>query len=405
MIVTVFCAPNDAENGWRTDLLEYGWHRAEQPGSLVRLVPTTPDAALPSHRYARPEPTLAWSPHPHTQDQYAGTNLPGAILEWLHRDPIDATLLVLDDFSAFRGNGSRSLTHLVVDEEVAPGQALGTPWDLHPAMAEANEKDAGAVKVQDPKRDPFGLGPGFGALRQIAVNPSIRLPRVTFPVLIHSRDLRKIAARWLELTVFLRVRCPAPHGRIPIAHQLAYTIAAAEYRIAHTSRALGISCQAEDPLSDDGPAPIATFRSAIESPRGEIVWDPLAYSPWTAVDPAQAKPGPGRDVLALLAEKIAFDEAGGELAFVLPRRREGVREARLLDQMLLEIPGQEDSLSLNASASAIWELCDDERTLAAITTELEASYEVAPGTLRDDVAATAESLREAGALDLVDVAR
>lgn len=399
MIVTVFCSPNNATNAWRADLLEHTWRAGEQPGALVRLAPTPPGATLPNHRHARVEPTLPWNPHPYTQDSYPGTNLPGALLEWLHREPIDATLLVLDDFSVFRSlalhepalhePGLQDHTTRVVVEEVAPGQAFGTPWDLHPAGALAEGEETG----------PFGLDPGFEPLRQIAVNHRIVLPRVTFPVVIHSRDLRKIAARWLELTTFLRIRYQAVHGRLAVAHQLAYTIAAAEYRIPHAPRVLGVDCQ-----DDDQQAPIATFRSAIESARGEVVWDPLVYPPWEAVEPERAKPGPGREVLALLTAKIAFDAAGGELAFVLPRRREGVREARLLDQMLLEIPGQEDSLSLNPSASAIWELCDDQRTLATIATELEGQYEMAAGSLRSDVTATAESLREAGALDLVDVA-
>ena len=136
-----------------------------------------------------------------------------------------------------------------------------------------------------------------------------------------------------------------------------------------------------------------------------MIWDPASWPAWTAVDPEAAEPGPGRQLLAQIAEKIAFDAAGGPLSRVRPRRREGVREARILDQMILDVPEQEGTVSLNSSSSMIWELVDDTRTVADIARDLEHRFEKAQGELSDDVETTLEGLRAAGALDLVPVAR
>ena len=109
-------------------------------------------------------------------------------------------------------------------------------------------------------------------------------------------------------------------------------------------------------------------------------------------------------MLALIQEFVGFREAGGLLQSLRPRRCAGVREARVLDEMILEVPGLEDSLTLNHSASAIWDLVDDRRSLAEIVRELEARFEQPAGALSSDVETAAEHLRGAGALELETVA-
>ncbi len=381
MILTVASTSTDAASQWRAELLEFSWRRVDQTGELVRLISSNPGAELPEHRQAHTVRTLPWNPHPYTRDPFAGYDLPASLLEWLYRRPVDATVLLVDSHSVFRAP---------VNDEVEAGQVIATPWDEHPTTLPFEAGDA----------SPFGLGKEFAYLAQVAVNRSLEPARVTWPLLAQGRDLLKIAARWLELTALIRQECEGLHGRSDVAHRIAYTIAAAEYGLVHETRPLGVTTDV-----DDGEAPIYDYRTPIETPRGEILWDPETWEPWTRVQPEEAKPGPGRDLLTLLEEKITLDEAGGDLAFLLPKRCDGVREARLLDQMLLDIPGQKDSLSLNASASAIWELCDDLRTVADISSELEREYGMDRGALRGDVEQTLESLRDAGALRLEQVSR
>jgi hypothetical protein len=68
--------------------------------------------------------------------------------------------------------------------------------------------------------------------------------------------------------------------------------------------------------------------------------------------------------------------------------------------MLLEIPGKPDPLSLNQSAAAIWQLCDDERTMADIADELGKKFEVPRETLCSDIELAINQLRSDGAIDL-----
>jgi hypothetical protein len=53
-------------------------------------------------------------------------------------------------------------------------------------------------------------------------------------------------------------------------------------------------------------------------------------------------------------------------------------------------------VSLNASARAIWELCDGTHTLDEICAELAAQADVAPDALRGDVTNTIDKFRELG---------
>jgi hypothetical protein len=68
--------------------------------------------------------------------------------------------------------------------------------------------------------------------------------------------------------------------------------------------------------------------------------------------------------------------------------------------MLLEIPEKPEPLSLNHSAAAIWQLCDDERTLADIAEVLADKYEVSRATLCSDIELAINQLRSDGAVDL-----
>jgi len=71
--------------------------------------------------------------------------------------------------------------------------------------------------------------------------------------------------------------------------------------------------------------------------------------------------------------------------------------------MFLEIPGRADTVSLNSSGAAIWEVCDGTRSLAEINQELETRFEMPAGSLRPDVEVVIKRLEVIGALRLESV--
>lgn len=205
MIYTVFVSADDVEEQKEAELIEYAWQRCGQAGELIRLVPSPPGATLPNHSLARAEQTLSWTKHPYIQDYYPGYNVPAALLEWLQRDAIDATILLLE---------SGSILRQAIDQEVEPGASMGHTWNTMPSGD-----------------GPFALSEKYTALRAWCVNRDLELPRVQLPLLIHSSDLLKICPRWLELIGLIRTVPDidtAPPGH-PL--KLALAIAAAEYRL------------------------------------------------------------------------------------------------------------------------------------------------------------------------------
>jgi hypothetical protein len=370
VIYTVFVTGVTDKDNWQADLLEFSWQQARQPGELVRLVAAPPSQALPMHGLARVVRTRPWSPHPYIPDQFDGYNYPASLLEWVIRERIDATLLVLD---------GQSILLESAGEDIEPGQALANTWRELPSGGDG----------------PFSLPEAYDTLRAFCVNRKLKLPRAQFPLLIHSRDLKKIAARWLEMTGIIRRHVKAQIGWSVDPGKLAYSIAAAEYRLPHKTRKLAL--RTRDRKTDKA---ILSYREAVESAKGKIVWDSETYTAWESCAPEAAKAGAGREFLAFLQEYISLRESFGHLRLRRPRRCIGVREARILDRMLLEIPGRPEPLSLNSSAAAIWDLCDDQRSMIDIAKELEKKFSVPPEALCPDVEAAINQLHSEGAVDL-----
>jgi len=371
MIFTVFAAASGPAGDWRAQLLEYSWRRLEQPGELVRLAPPLPGEEPPTHRAARVVPTLAWNPHPYTSDSYSGYETPAAVLEWLFREQVDGTVVLLAPHSV--------LQHPIRDE-TTPGKARAMAWDEMPSGD-----------------GPFGLDGSLRFLECYCVNRTLPLPRVRMPLVIHTSDLRKLAARWLELVAIIRSEYQGAHGRLGDADRVAYAIAAAEYRVEHEIVAL------ESGTEDTRQAPVIDYSKPVESPRGEIVWDEQVYDPWSDVFPEKARPGNGREFLALLNELVTRLHSGADMDVTRAARRHGVREARILDDLHIEVPGSTEPIALNQSAAAIWELCDGKRTLSEIVGELASRYDAPRETLMAAVEATTKELQSAGALELEDL--
>jgi len=381
MIITVFVTTDSARDHWRAELLEHSWTKSGQAGELVRLVACPASAPLPMHGTARVVRTLPYDPHPYLPDHFPGYNLPAALLEWLVTEPVDASLLLLD------------LDCVLLQpflEQVAPGgaavsaavSALGNRWPQWPEG-----------------QGPFGLADDYLKLQEYCANGDLKPPRVQFPVLIHSADLRKMAARWLEWTGLIRSAVRLVPGPVPDAHKVAYTLAAAEYRIAHRSQKLAAVTSERK-----AGAAVLDYSLPVESAQGKIVFDPETYSAWSRPNVTQARAGAGREFLAYLDGYISQRESGALLTMRRPRRCYGVREARMPDRMLLEIPGAAEPLQLNASASAIWNLCDNSRSLADIVDVLKGQYDVPREVLCEDIDRIVIHLRSRGALELDIVA-
>ena len=370
MIYTVFCTAAGGDMNWQAELLEYSWSRVRQPGELVRLVATLPGHAAPGRRLARLVQTLSWSPHPYTGDAYPPYNKAAGLLEWLFEERVEGTVLLLDAPSVFRAP---------VPAEARRGQASARPWPDRPRGT-----------------GPFGLSADFEFLAAFCVDRTLELADVTLPVLIHAADLRKMAARWLELMSIIRAET-AGAGQAPLAHAeaIAYLIAAAEAGIQHRELDLCVGTEALH-----SPAPLLAYDRPVASAEGGLAWDPLAYRSWAPVQPERAPAGTGRELLSLLAEFIASREQGFELALQIPRRCEGVREGKILGSLFLEIPGRAETVSLNASGAAIWDTCDGARSFTEINRELEARFQMPTGSLRADVEIVIKRLERIGALRL-----
>jgi hypothetical protein len=374
VIYSVVSTTAEAQMQWQADLLEYSWGQVRQPGELVRLVAVGPGDPLPRHHHARVVETLKWCPHPYTGDFYPAYNTAGALLEWQTAEYVEGTILLIEPHCVFLSK---------VASEVEPGGAQGTPW------------------VGLPRGDgPFGLGAEFRFLEAVCVDRTLPLQPVSLPVLIHSDDLRRITARWLELTSIIRAETAAgPQGPRSDAHRIAYVIAAAEADVVHSvTDLLGGTTDARG-----AGFPLLDYSKPIVSAHGGVAWDLDSYRAWEAVDPAQAGSGAGKSFLALLGDYVTRRQTGGDLALLRPCRRRGVREGRILDRLFLDIPGRSDTMTLNASAAAIWELCDGSHSLAEVAYRLEERFGMPQGGVRADVQTVVERLRSIGALELKPV--
>ncbi len=378
MIYTVFSTTDTPYQQWQSELLAYSWKRVGQPGELVRLVAThDPDAVKPL-RHGRTVATQPWQVHPLSGDYFPPYNKPASLLEWLYTERPKGTILLIDPDCVFRAP---------VRQEVAEGRPAGQEWvDL-------------AISATDAC---FGLGPRFDFLAEYSTRSARRVPRVMIPTLVHSRDLMRIVARWLELTSLVRERVTDHRGSPPWeSDRLGYAIAAAEYGLEHEVGAYGI-CTDWSPESAAN-APIIHYCRPIVSQQDEILFAKGKYQPWQRVpSPSLAKHEYGRDLLALVNTFV--DELQGETIpevtrSTRPRSRPGVVQRRYGDEILLEAPWCSDSFQLNVSAHAIWSLCDGRHTVGQISDALQQAFACREEDLWDDLNETLLSFQGSGIVE------
>ncbi|MEM1181875.1 MAG: PqqD family protein [Acidobacteriota bacterium] len=309
MISTVFATSPNVRDGWRATILEASWRQVAQPGELLRLAAISPGAEPRSQNARILLSRLPHAPFPGSHQDARPYLLPAAVLEWLSGDTQAPTTVLLCDRS--------SLFRAAVDDEVAAGHVMASPWQGLPK----------------PGPGPFGLGEELDELRRVCAEPDLEVPAVTWPALIHSEDLLKLAPRWLELTGLLRANCREWAGWSRHSHRLAFAVALAEWELEVASRRLPVIRQ--------------------------------------------------------------------DNTLMQPRRSGGVREARVLDHTILDIPGQEGTVNLNSSSSSIWDLVDGSRSVVEIALALERQFDKPEGALRDDVEVVLAGLVDVGALDVV----
>jgi len=380
MFYTVFSTNDNPSMQWQSDLLEYSWKKVGQEGELVRLVATDDPNNLPRQKYARCVATQSWDVHPDTGDNYPIYNKPASLLEWAFRERPEGTVLLLDPDCVFRKPVTR---------RVAPGFPAAQAW------------------VDLPKRDadtqhPFGLPDGFAFLTEHCAKVDLRIDPVMIPKLIHTRDLRRICARWLELCGIVRDHYRNPQGEpVRESDMFAYLAACAEYDLQHDPISLGV-CTNWKP--EDAPdSPIIHYCQPIIGKDGAVQFSKYSYQPWQLVDTSvEPREDYGADLISIVNDCVH------ELTGVLrplskgdrPKRAEGIMEGRVLDNMLLERPEDGASLWMNGSGIAIWELCDGSLNVGEIGSKLSQEFDLAEEQLTPDIHAAVDRLREIGFLSV-----
>lgn len=380
MFYTVFSTNDNPKMQWQSDLLEHSWKRVGQEGALIRLVATNTPENLPSQKYAHCVSTTLWDVHPDTGDAYPIYNKPASLLEWVFREKPEGTVLFLDPDCVFRK---------AVTRRVAPGFPAAQAWvDLTTGTPSSDS--------------PFGLGGQFSFLTEHCTRVDSGIDPVMIPTLIHTRDLRKICARWLELCGVVRDHLRNAEGRkLWEADMFAYLAACTEYDLQHEPISLGICTNWN---SKDVPdAPIIHYCQAIAGKDGTPLFDKHDYVPWTRVDETiETQEDCGNEFIRIVNNYI--DDLEGIVrppaVTCQPAWRQGVMEGRVQDQMLLEIPAEEKSLWLNHSGKAIWELCDGSRKLEDIGLLLGKQYSVDQETIIPEIQATVGQLHAIGFLEL-----
>ncbi|MEL6817525.1 MAG: PqqD family protein [Pseudomonadota bacterium] len=380
MFYTVFSTDDRPYMQWQADLLEYTWKRVGQPGQLVRLVATNDPQNLPRQQYARCFATTPWNTHPRTGDNYPIYNKPASLLEWLYAEKPEGTVLFMDPDCVFR----RAVT-----QRVAPGSPVSQNWvDLHLLPAS--------------KTNPFGLSERFWFLHKHCADVELQGDAVMIPTLIHTSDLRKICARWLELCSFVREFYRYENGeRVWESDMFAYVVACAEYGIRHEKADLGICTNWDAETMPD--SPIIHYCQSIHDLNDRVIFNKHQYAPWQLVDVSvEPRHYYGRDLVQLINAK-AQEMTGVSPSipsYGRPNKGEHVKEGRVLDDLLLAIPAQEKSLWLNSSGKLIWDLCDGDSTVEEISSTISARFDVGPDLAAQQVGALLGQLRTIGFIEL-----
>ena len=267
-IYSIVATDTQTYANWQVQILAHTWHAVGQPGELVRLVAAPQGGPLPTHRHARVVATRAPNVHPRTGDHYVPYNRLFSTLEWLQTEQPVGTVLFLDPDMVFRAP---------VPTRVVPGAPIAQPW--------------------------YGFHAGGDILdvlvRETGVDPTA-MQGVTWPALVHTRDLEALLPRWIELTAIAREEVGAWESDM-----FAFIAASAEQGLTWTPRTLGAWTNWPDEAVAG--APIIHYCQPIEDRDGAPLWFKQGYRPWTPidVDPEDARLDYCRDLLVILRDVVA----------------------------------------------------------------------------------------------------
>ena len=250
-IYSVVCTDTNPYGTWQTEFLEHSWLRSGMPGELVRLVGTPNGEHLPAHRHARVVRTAATNSHPRLDGDYTGMNRLHSLDEWLERERPVGTVLILDCDFVFRAPLAR---------HAEPGRPVGQLWwdfRMEGRWAEVAES----------------ITPGIVATTQ----------NVTWPLLIHTSDLRRIIRRWTDLAARIRKETGAWESDM-----IALPIVLAEYELTCELEMLAAWMPWPDDIVTD--APIIHYCQPVLDADGSTLWHKQDYKPWDEIDadPADA---------------------------------------------------------------------------------------------------------------------
>jgi hypothetical protein len=241
---------NDYVN-WQCELLEYTWKRAGQAGELVRLVACREDTPLPRHRYAS---VVRIEPEQDRCHGYKALESLFSLEHWLQREQPHGTVLVIDPDVVFRS---------AVGGEARPGAPRAQHWvDYRPVSSHTQA--------------------------------------ATWPMLIHTSDLRAILPRWIAFTSAIH----AATGRWE-SDMHGLVSAAGCSGLKFSLEAIGAFVGWPDEMV--GEAPIVHYCQDVVADDGRLLWSKRGYRPWGRVDGVeQARHSYCRDLLALVNEYAAL---------------------------------------------------------------------------------------------------
>ena len=271
-LFSVVCTDTNPYGAWQTELLEHSWLRAGMPGELIRLVGTPNGEELPRHRTARVIRTKATNTHPRLDGDYTGMNRLHSLAEWLDRERPVGTVLILDCDFVFRAPLVR---------HAEPGRPIGQLWwDFQMGGKWAEAADS--------------ITPGI----------AVRVQNVTWPLLIHTSDLRRIIGRWVEVAARLRKETGAWESDM-----VALTVVLAEYEITCDLEMLGAWMPWPDEVVAD--APIIHYCQRVLDVEGDTLWYKQEYSPWDDIDvnPSDAALGYCSELLVMLKRFAGLQRA------------------------------------------------------------------------------------------------
>ena len=380
MFYTVFSTDTNPAMQWQSELLEYSWKRVGQEGKLTRLVATGTPYNLPPSKYAHCVATRPWTVHPETGDNYPAYNKPASLLEWLFRDRPEGTVLLLDPDCVFT-------------KPVALRAAAGAPVAQRWIASEIGEPSA---------ERPFGLPSAFAFLNDHCVRVDLAADPVMIPTLIHTTDLRRLCARWLQLCGVIREHYRDGNGNPAWESEMfAYIVASAEYGLRHEPASLGIctNWRSEDVVDP----PIIHYCQPVKASDGTEIFDKHRYAPGQRVETAREPSADyGRAFVSLVNASI--DAAQGIVTppalYTRPRRRQGIMEGRVVDDLLLEKPDNAGSLWLNGTGKAVWDLCDGSRTIEEMGDALSEQFDGESETMTAGAAAVIGQLHAVAFLEV-----